>query len=139
MSQLNTLLAVEINNYSPGTRDYAVLGPVKAIERLARGEGWVAEKVVIRHLANGNDEHLHVLSRPKPPPPPASLPRESSNKTLTSGPSTGGLSKNPPVPPPPLKEPPSSASPPKAAQPAPSRVSAATARVKEAIRGDHKP
>jgi len=116
MSQLNTLLAVEIPDYSPSTRDYTVLGPVKAIERLARGEGWVAEKIVIRHLANGNDEHLHVLSRPKPTPTPSPTP-----------------SKNPPVPPPPLKEPPSSASPPS------SRVAAAAAKVKEALRGDHKP
>jgi len=115
MSQLNTLLAGEIEGYSPGTRDYTVLGPVKAIERLARHEGWVAEKIVIRHLANGNDEHLHVLSRSKLTPMPTPT-------------------KNPPVPPAPLPK-----APHQVPQPAPSRVAAATARVKEAIRGDRKP
>lgn len=74
MGQLNTLLAVEVPNYSPGTRQYTVLGPVKAIEHLARKDGWQAERVVVRHLANGNDEHLHVLSRPIPTPKPLPEP-----------------------------------------------------------------
>lgn len=79
MGQLNTLLAANLDNYSPSTKQYTVLGPVKAIERLARGDGWVAEKVVIRHLANGNDEHLHVLSRPIPKPqPPAPAPTKTA-------------------------------------------------------------
>lgn len=85
MSQLNTLLAVEIADYDPAAKEYTVLNPVKAIQRLARKEGWVAEKVVVRHLANGNDEHLHVLSRPRPAPPtaraaPASKLETAANK-----------------------------------------------------------
>lgn len=84
MSQLNYLLAVEVPDYDPSKKEYTVLNPVKAIQRLVRGEGWVAEKVVVRHLANGNDEHLHILSRPIPEPPrPVAAEAPKDPVTLT--------------------------------------------------------
>lgn len=62
------------STYIPTTHTYSILGPAKAAQRLAAG-GWTKEKEVVRRHANGNDEHLVILSKPIPlPPKPAVAP-----------------------------------------------------------------
>lgn len=53
------------SDYNPSLKSYSILTPDKAAERLGRG-GWTKEKEVVRHLANGTDEHLVILSKPNP-------------------------------------------------------------------------
>lgn len=79
MSNLERLVKNSLGiKYTPKVSSYSILSPEKATERLANG-GWTEEASLVRRHANGNDEHLVILSRPHPKPQP---PVRTPNPTV---------------------------------------------------------
>lgn len=68
MSHVEDMLQLELGpSYSPTTKQYTVLTPVKAVARIRFGN-WSEEKRVTRELANGRQEHFVILSKLLPVP-----------------------------------------------------------------------